>query len=85
MSKAPQPLTDPVDLAELSENEPERLVVIDGKTYDTDDLFTCSCCGEHFLEDERDDENMCPACVQEAQDEDDHQRDLRAWFRSTRF
>lgn len=81
----PQPLTDTDDIEAIMEHEPERLVHIDGQTYDVDDLFTCSCCGEHFLEDERDDENMCPACVQEAQDEDDHQRYLRSWYNSTRF
>jgi rubrerythrin len=85
MSKAPQPLTDTDDIEAIMEHEPERLVVIDGKTYDTNDLFTCSSCGEHFLEDERDDNNRCPTCVQEAQDEADHRRYLRAWFHSTRL
>lgn len=81
----PKPLTDADDLAHLAEHEPERLVVIDGKTYDTEDLFTCSCCGEHALEDERDDENMCESCAQEARDEDDHQRYLWSWYNSTRL
>lgn len=81
----PLPLTDPDDLQNLQQNEPERLVVINGQTYDVDDLFTCSCCGEHALEDEQDNENRCEACVQEAHDEDDHQRYLWSWYNSTRL
>lgn len=85
MSKVPQPLTDTDDIEAIMEHEPERLAHIDGKIYDVEDLFTCADCGEHSIENNLDEDDLCETCAQDARDDRDHYASLRSEYNSTRF
>ena len=70
----------------IEEGWDEQLVVVDGVTYDGDDLHQCSSCLLFFPDPNELDEDefldaLCEDCLVEAREEAEAQRDLESWAR----
>jgi len=80
-------LIEPLDDEEVAEFEAANLVVvIDGKPYNREDLYSCDVC-ELVTPDPADiDENgLCEHCAEEARKEAKHIEELRADWRASQL